>query len=332
MGLLDRLKKKSTLTETSRSPEIEQTELDDSQSFDDENDLFMESDSEQDLYEFDSLEPDNSDDVTIENQNKTTSNKSTGIIILCLILTVVLLILIGSGVWYYFSNRTYSMLEERSKAFIKALSEFKNNNAHKMMDESLKSKISKDTFNSMRRSSAYYFDQILKIMPDKKSFRFEGDVASLRISVEYNITGILGEFNLKFRRTEDRFLITGFKVSSEKRKDHEEKMSLDTVKKFLKILEDDPSDQFNEYFHKDITDRWEENREGDELIEGLKKSKAEEPSLVEEDKQSNVELTYSVILTTESGTKMDGEITVFYTDTRWHIIKLKFTPQSSKEI
>ena len=49
MGLLDRLKKKSSSTESSTLDDSEQSEFEDNESVDDEEDLFMESDSEEDL-------------------------------------------------------------------------------------------------------------------------------------------------------------------------------------------------------------------------------------------------------------------------------------------
>ena len=53
MGLLDSLKKKSSSTESSTLDDSEQSEFEDNESVDDEEDLFMESDTEEDLDEFD---------------------------------------------------------------------------------------------------------------------------------------------------------------------------------------------------------------------------------------------------------------------------------------
>ena len=259
MGLLDRLKKKSSSTESSTSEDSEQSEFEDNESVDDEEDLFMESDSEEDLDEFDSLELENPDNIPSENQIKSSNSKSKSNrgIIIGLLVSIVFVIASGLGIWLYLSNRTFPMAEELTKRFFKALSKGKFNTAYSMMDKPYRDKISDDDFRLLLRASAYYFDKINKVDFHEENFESFGDISTLVGSIEY-VGKASGEFELKFilRKLgkQDKLFITGFQLNSEERRKREEKASHKAVIEFLGTFSKERESVFERFSSKTFRD------------------------------------------------------------------------------
>ena len=362
MGLLDRLKKKSSSTERSVSEDNEQVEIDENQSFDNEEDLFMDSDSEENLDEFDSIELEDSDGIELEQQIDPSKTKNKRWVIFGIIVFLLFTIIIGLGLWYYFSNRIYPRAEDLTNGFFNALNEGKYNSVHSMMDKPYREKISDDDFRQLLRASAFYFDSINKWDLREENFESFDDVSSFLPTESTNATPIStskpatlglpvlgatlvgsieyldqasGEFEIKFilrkRGKQDKLYITGFQVNSEERRKREEKASHKAVTEFLGTFSKERESVFEGFFHPKRLEMW-----GlDKRLKLLKlHSRLVDLGFVKHsfkpDKfkdKSNVERIYFGESQTKSGNKMDATITVFYEKGTWYVTHLDFKPQ-----
>ncbi len=334
MGLLDRLKKKSSSSETTVSIDNEQTELDADKSLIEEQDLFLDSDSEEDLDEFDSLESEDSDTVPLDNQIKSSKTNTRRWVAIGLVVFLVLATLTGIGLWYYLFNRTFPMAEDLTNRFFNALSKGKHNTAYSMMDKPYREEISNNDFRFLLRASAFYFDNIIKVDFGEKDFESFEEVATLNGSIEY-VGKASGEFELNFivRKIgkQEKLFITGFQISSEDRRKREEKASHKAVIEFLGTFSKERANVFEGFFHPKRLELW-----GlDKRLKLLKlHSRLVDFGFVEHSfkptdfkAKSNVERVYFGKSETKSGNKMSVTITVFYEKGTWFISDLNFKPQ-----
>ena len=334
MGLLDRLRKKSSSVESSASEDNEQNEIEDNQSFDDEEDLFLESDSEEELDEFDLLDVENSDDTSTENQSKLKQPKSKRWIVISLIVFTTSIVVIGAGLWYYLSNQKYPKAEELTKRFFNSLSEGKFNTAYSMMDKPYREQVNDDDFRLLLRASAYYFDKIDKVEFKEDNFEFADNVGTLTGSIEY-VGKASGGFELKLISRKlgkrEKLFITGFEVNSEQRRKREEKASHKAVTEFLGTFTKERANVFEGFFHPKRLEMW-----GlDKRLKLLKlHSRLVDIGFVEHKfkptdfkAKSNVERVYFGKSQTKLGNQMNAMVTVFYEKGNWYVTHLDFKPQ-----
>tara|TARA_Y100000589_G_C27158481_1_gene631802 strand:+ start:105 stop:1118 length:1014 start_codon:yes stop_codon:yes gene_type:complete len=337
MGLLDRLKKKASSNERPPGDETEQDEFGEDSLLNDEEDLFSDSESLEELDEsdeFDSLELENTDDVPEENQIQASTANSKRSVIAGIIVVLLLGILIGLGLWFYLSSQKFPLAEDLTKKFFKALNDGDYNRAYSMMDKPYREKINNNNFRLLLRSSAFYFDQINNIDFEEKNFNSWDDNASLSGSLEY-VGKAQGNFELKFILRKlgksKKLFITGFQVNSEDRKRREEKAAHTAVTEFLGTFSKDRATVFEGFFHPKRLESW----GMDKRLKLLKlHSRLIDIGFVEHKfkptdykAKANVERVYFGKSKTKLGNEMNANVTVFYEKGNWFVTHLDFKPQ-----
>tara|TARA_Y100000589_G_scaffold129650_1_gene123299 strand:+ start:2064 stop:3068 length:1005 start_codon:yes stop_codon:yes gene_type:complete len=334
MGLLDRLKKKSSSNEGSPEEHIDQGELVENDKLPDEEDLFSDSEALEELDEFDSLELEDTDDIPTDSQIKAPQGDSKRWIISLVVVLSISGILVGLGLWYYLSTRKYPMAEDITNQFFKSLNDGKYNRAYSMMDKPYREKVNGDDFRLLLRSSAFYFDKISNIDFEEKGFETWGDNAILRGSLEY-VGKAQGEFELKFILRKlgkiEKLYITGFQVNSEERRKREENAAYMAVTEFLGTFSKNRATVFEGFFHPKRIESW----GMDKRLKLLKlHSRLIDIGFVEHKfkptdykAKANVERVYFGRSKTKLGTEMRANITVFYEKGNWFVTHLDFKPQ-----
>lgn len=342
MGLLDRLKKKKV------EPQAEEASTDSSEP--ESSDSYIDDTDPMSLMDAVDIDGSNSssggdeysdiDSVQLDGEESGEEKKKTvpekkalpvKLIVGIGIGLIILLIFLAIGAYFLFREPDYQPIVEKAmKAYFTELSKGNLKACFEQMLPEVRQKSSLEQFEREFKSAKFLLTDIQNISFQATRYQEKDGIGTHAGDFSYS-DGSRGFFTISFEvqkvEKDRKVLLKGFKVESEDRRNKFFRAGFSVVEEFLKTFDDKKLEEFKGFMYPTVREalgNLKMNLLHSRLVEsGFRDVVFKAESMVE---HAPSEISFIGVATTKLGTRMRGEISLFFDEGVWLVTMVNFIP------